>query len=210
MSRGPNRIVLSANDFVFPVEGRRVDEGIEAMLCCWLQQLQEFGGPEVDKPDLLMGSIGSLKNLGLATTTTTSGGAGGTGGGGGGGGGGSATGTVQRVVGNAYNGGAGGAGGAGSVSGSGSLSKHRHTLDMRARYNVSTTIYVVMRAQSERGLIKNNKWKMHTDVPAWAIIYFSTIRFSITRGRAHSKINPVSETRSFRLVECKNVSLPIG
>lgn len=35
------------------------------MLCCWLQQLQEFGGPEVDKPDLLKGSIGSLKNLGF-------------------------------------------------------------------------------------------------------------------------------------------------
>lgn len=48
------------------------------MLCCWLQQLQEFGGPEVDKPDLLKGSIGSLKNLGLnnatnATTKTASG-----------------------------------------------------------------------------------------------------------------------------------------
>ncbi len=42
-----------------------MDEGIEAMLCCWLQQLQEFGGPEVEKPDLLKGSIGSLKNLGL-------------------------------------------------------------------------------------------------------------------------------------------------
>ena len=49
------------------------------MLCCWLQQLQEFGGPEVDKPDLLKGSIGSLKNLGLiipggapaANSTTT-------------------------------------------------------------------------------------------------------------------------------------------
>lgn len=39
------------------------------MLCCWLQQLQEFGGPEVDKPDLLKGSIGSLKNLGLTSTT---------------------------------------------------------------------------------------------------------------------------------------------
>lgn len=56
----------------------QVDEGIEAMLCCWLQQLQEFGGPEVDKPDLLKGSIGSLKNLGLnnatsATTKTASG-----------------------------------------------------------------------------------------------------------------------------------------
>lgn len=46
-----------------------MDEGIEAMLCCWLQQLQEFGGPEVDKPDLLKGSIGSLKNLGLNNTT---------------------------------------------------------------------------------------------------------------------------------------------
>lgn len=41
------------------------------MLCCWLQQLQEFGGPEVDKPDLLKGSIGSLKNFGLANATTS-------------------------------------------------------------------------------------------------------------------------------------------
>lgn len=47
----------------------QVDEGIEAMLCCWLQQLQEFGGPEVEKPDLLKGSIGSLKNLGLPVPT---------------------------------------------------------------------------------------------------------------------------------------------
>lgn len=31
------------------------------MLCCWLQQLQEFGGPEVDKPDLIKGSVASLK-----------------------------------------------------------------------------------------------------------------------------------------------------
>lgn len=31
------------------------------MLCCWLQQLQEFGGPEVEKPDLLQGSVGSLR-----------------------------------------------------------------------------------------------------------------------------------------------------
>uniref|UniRef100_A0A1A9W1L4 Guanylate cyclase n=1 Tax=Glossina brevipalpis TaxID=37001 RepID=A0A1A9W1L4_9MUSC len=77
LSKGPNKIVLSANDFVFPVDSRRVDEGIEAMLCCWLQQLQEFGGPEVDKPDLLKGSIGSLKNLGFiipgaATNATNS------------------------------------------------------------------------------------------------------------------------------------------
>lgn len=48
-----------------------MDEGIEAMLCCWLQQLQEFGGPEVDKPDLLKGSIASLKNLGLNNATST-------------------------------------------------------------------------------------------------------------------------------------------
>lgn len=39
------------------------------MLCCWLQQLQEFGGPEVEKPDLLKGSIGSLKTQGLTTST---------------------------------------------------------------------------------------------------------------------------------------------
>jgi len=74
LSKGPNKVVLSTSDFVFPIDSRRVDEGIEAMLCCWLQQLQEFGGPEVggggaaaavEKPDLLKGSIGSLKNLGL-------------------------------------------------------------------------------------------------------------------------------------------------
>lgn len=68
LSKGPNKVVLAPSDFVFPIDSRRVDEGIEAMLCCWLQQLQEFGGPEVkpeDKPDLLKGSIGSLKNLGL-------------------------------------------------------------------------------------------------------------------------------------------------
>lgn len=39
----------------------QVDEGIEAMLCCWLQQLQEFGGPEVEKPDLLQGSGGNAR-----------------------------------------------------------------------------------------------------------------------------------------------------
>lgn len=38
------------------------------MLCCWLQQLQEFGGPEVDKPDLLKGSVGSLKGHGATTS----------------------------------------------------------------------------------------------------------------------------------------------
>lgn len=43
------------------------------MLCCWLQQLQEFGGPEVEKPDLLKGSIGSLKNLGLANPAAKTG-----------------------------------------------------------------------------------------------------------------------------------------
>ncbi|XP_059611066.1 uncharacterized protein LOC132257996 [Phlebotomus argentipes] len=76
LSKGPNKIVLSPSDFVFPVDSRRVDEGIEAMLCCWLQQLQEFGGPEVDKPDLLKGSIGSLKNLGLASAAKNNSGSG--------------------------------------------------------------------------------------------------------------------------------------
>lgn len=63
--------MLAPSDFVFPIDSRRVDEGIEAMLCCWLQQLQEFGGPEVDKPDLLKGSIGSLKNSGLPGVSAT-------------------------------------------------------------------------------------------------------------------------------------------
>lgn len=79
----------------------KVDEGIEAMLCCWLQQLQEFGGPEVEKPDLLKGSIGSLKNLGLTNAATAA---------------------------PAFK----------AASNSGSLSKHKNMLDMRARYNVST------------------------------------------------------------------------
>ncbi|XP_057663758.1 retinal guanylyl cyclase 2 isoform X2 [Diorhabda carinulata] len=61
VSKGPYKVILTANDFVFPqiTDSRRVDEGIEAMLCCWLQQLQEFGGPEVEKPDLLQGSGGT-------------------------------------------------------------------------------------------------------------------------------------------------------
>ncbi|XP_020277564.1 retinal guanylyl cyclase 2 isoform X2 [Pseudomyrmex gracilis] len=68
MSKGPYKIILTTSDFVFPqvptVDSRTVDEGIEAMLCCWLQQLQEFGGPEVgEKPDLLQlgGSVNSLR-----------------------------------------------------------------------------------------------------------------------------------------------------
>ncbi|XP_044266465.1 retinal guanylyl cyclase 2 isoform X2 [Tribolium madens] len=63
VSKGPYKVLLTATDFVFPqiADSRRVDEGIEAMLCCWLQQLQEFGGPEVDKPDLLQGSGASVK-----------------------------------------------------------------------------------------------------------------------------------------------------
>lgn len=58
VTKGPYKVLLTATDFVFPqiADSRRVDEGIEAMLCCWLQQLQEFGGPEVEKPDLLQGS----------------------------------------------------------------------------------------------------------------------------------------------------------
>ncbi|XP_053956058.1 uncharacterized protein LOC128861702 [Anastrepha ludens] len=112
LSKGPNKIVLSADDFVFPVDSRRVDEGIEAMLCCWLQQLQEFGGPEVDKPDLLKGSIGSLKNLGLIIP-----------------GAGTATATGAGTTTGTANGGRG-------TSGTNSLARHNPALlDMRARYN---------------------------------------------------------------------------
>lgn len=46
--------VLAPADFTFPVdERRRVGEGMETMLSCWLQQLHEFGGPELERPDLL-------------------------------------------------------------------------------------------------------------------------------------------------------------
>ncbi|XP_030563952.1 uncharacterized protein LOC115764844 [Drosophila novamexicana] len=118
LSKGPNKIVLSASDFVFPVDSRRVDEGIEAMLCCWLQQLQEFGGPEVDKPDLLKGSIGSLKNLGFVIPGATAAGNNGaiTGAGGS-----TTTATIN--------------GKSGSTA-TGSLARHKPAhLDMRARYN---------------------------------------------------------------------------
>jgi len=54
-----------------------VEAGIEAMLCCWLQHLQEFGGPELsstDRPDLLQGSVASLRTAvaaapGLSTSS---------------------------------------------------------------------------------------------------------------------------------------------
>ncbi|KAH8357399.1 hypothetical protein KR084_004665, partial [Drosophila pseudotakahashii] len=134
LSKGPNKIVLSASDFVFPVDSRRVrtkclscssahfiyntlvlgfqvDEGIEAMLCCWLQQLQEFGGPEVDKPDLLKGSIGSLKNLGFVIPGAAAPG--------------SSAGAITAT-----------ANGKGASSATGSLARHNPAhLDMRARYN---------------------------------------------------------------------------
>lgn len=46
--------VLAPGDFAFPAdERRRVGEGMETMLSCWLQQLHEFGGPELERPDLL-------------------------------------------------------------------------------------------------------------------------------------------------------------
>ncbi|KAL7731283.1 hypothetical protein ACLKA6_014456 [Drosophila palustris] len=119
LSKGPNKIVLSPSDFVFPVDSRRVDEGIEAMLCCWLQQLQEFGGPEVDKPDLLKGSIGSLKNLGFAIPGATGNNSGAIGAGG-------ATTTIGTATVN---------GKSGSTA-TGSLARHiPEHLDMRARYN---------------------------------------------------------------------------
>ncbi|XP_049772085.1 retinal guanylyl cyclase 2 [Schistocerca cancellata] len=71
MSKGPYKILLTPSDFVFPqvTDSLRVDEGIEAMLCCWLQQLREFGGPEVaERPDLLKGSFGSLQHLARPAT----------------------------------------------------------------------------------------------------------------------------------------------
>lgn len=35
------------------------------MLCCFLQQFQEFGGPEIDKPDLIKGPDDSIKSFPL-------------------------------------------------------------------------------------------------------------------------------------------------
>jgi len=80
------------------------------MLCCWLQQLQEFGGPEVDKPDLLKGSIGSLKNLGFVIP------------------GAAAPGSAGAITTTAN--------GKSGSSATGSLARHNPAhLDMRARYN---------------------------------------------------------------------------
>lgn len=46
--------VLSPADFSFPADEQRcVGDGMETMLSCWLQRLHEFGGPELDRPDLL-------------------------------------------------------------------------------------------------------------------------------------------------------------
>ncbi|XP_033149896.1 retinal guanylyl cyclase 2 isoform X1 [Drosophila busckii] len=119
LSKGPNKIVLSASDFVFPVDSRRVDEGIEAMLCCWLQQLQEFGGPEVDKPDLLKGSIGSLKNLGFVIPGAAAAGNGSA----------APAGTAGASTSLTVN-------GKSSSAAAGSLARHIPAhLDMRARYN---------------------------------------------------------------------------
>ncbi|CAH1131699.1 unnamed protein product [Ceutorhynchus assimilis] len=68
-SKAPYKVLLAASDFTFPqlADNLRVDEGIEAMLCCWLQQLQEFGGPEVEKPDLLQNSGGASARTPLRT-----------------------------------------------------------------------------------------------------------------------------------------------
>lgn len=87
------------------------------MLCCWLQQLQEFGGPEVEKPDLLKGSIGSLKNIGLANTTSTTTSAATT-----------TTTTTAPVTTSQVK--------TTNASTSGSIIKHNPCLDKRARYNV--------------------------------------------------------------------------
>lgn len=86
------------------------------MLCCWLQQLQEFGGPEVDKPDLLKGSIASLKNLGLALPSK---------------GNINGSGTAVAATTNTHNNNNSNAG-----SGTESLAKQTaYFMDMRARYN---------------------------------------------------------------------------
>ncbi|KAH1004880.1 hypothetical protein HUJ05_005648 [Dendroctonus ponderosae] len=68
-AKAPYKVRLAAADFTFPqlTESLRVDEGMEAILCCWLQQLQEFGGPEVDKPDLLQNSGGASARTPLRT-----------------------------------------------------------------------------------------------------------------------------------------------
>ncbi|XP_047348159.1 retinal guanylyl cyclase 2 isoform X3 [Vespa velutina] len=73
ISEGPYKIILTASDFVFPqtnhTDSKTVDKGVETMLCCWLQPLQEFGGPKVEKPDLLqVGTVGSHRPY-LQTST---------------------------------------------------------------------------------------------------------------------------------------------
>ncbi|CAG4976722.1 unnamed protein product [Parnassius apollo] len=42
--------VLGVGDFAFPGEELRVDEGMQSMVSCWLQQLHEFGGPHPAHP----------------------------------------------------------------------------------------------------------------------------------------------------------------
>lgn len=46
--RGGGRgvVLLSPADFLFPADERRVGDGMETMLSCWLRRLHEFGGPE--------------------------------------------------------------------------------------------------------------------------------------------------------------------
>lgn len=57
--RGRGDAVLLPADFSFPVdEIRCVGDGMETMLSCWLQQLHEFGGPELERPDLLKWPVG--------------------------------------------------------------------------------------------------------------------------------------------------------
>lgn len=65
--------VLIVSDFSFPAdERRRVGEGMETMLSCWLQQLHEFGGPELEKPDLLKQSPRSIPPLIAAPSAPSS------------------------------------------------------------------------------------------------------------------------------------------
>ncbi|KOB64004.1 Guanylate cyclase, partial [Operophtera brumata] len=43
---GRRAVLLLPADFLFPADERRVDDGMETMLSCWLRRLHEFGGPE--------------------------------------------------------------------------------------------------------------------------------------------------------------------
>lgn len=57
---GRDAPLLSAADFTFPVDERRVGDGIETMLSCWLRRLHEFGGPEPEPEPAPAAASGDL------------------------------------------------------------------------------------------------------------------------------------------------------